>query len=226
MLPLDPFGRSRLPPSVAPAGRPRARCTSSCADRAAGPGRAADVGAGRAHAQVLLAAGVGAGGALGAVLRLCAGQPLDGDAAAVGDALAGALADPNLGALEIALGLPRAADDRRRLLRDVWLRQGVALAGAQLAERDRGPWNAVVAFASAWERFVDRGRWRQWRDETMPPPGASPLETALFWVSWYSRGRALSARQVLRLITATDIRGRCDVSGGQSTVQPWALEDS
>lgn len=49
-------------------------------------------------------------------------------------------------------------------------------------------------------RFVTRGPWRQWRDDSAPPVDATDFYQALFWVCRYNHGQELGDKQIYRVL--------------------------
>jgi hypothetical protein len=61
-------------------------------------------------------------------------------------------------------------------------------------------WTVSDRLAAEWQEFITRGPWRLWRDDSDPPADASPLSRCLFYASRHNRGKALSAKQIGRIV--------------------------
>lgn len=139
-------------------------------------------------------------------------NPLDGSAAllAIVRFVDGGLADADLEllqrgvdtwlnaggtiSLERCLGLPSTHNGLRRARRDHWLCKAASLVDAD------GSTTGSQMLEAEWNKFLIRGPWFIWRDESEPPPEATPLSEALFWATRYNRSESLTARQIARIV--------------------------
>ncbi len=94
----------------------------------------------------------------------------------------------NGGALsyERCLRLPATPSAMKRNTRNFWLCQAARLTTTC------GVWKGPVALASALDRFITRGNWRQWQCLADPPAGAGDMDRALFFVAYNNGGEGLS----------------------------------
>jgi hypothetical protein len=99
--------------------------------------------------------------------------------------------------LEVALSLPATAARRRTALRDFWLEQAAAQCDETL------PWRRACELARVGREFEQR-TWPRWRKREAPPPEASAIEQALFYLHRHD-GRVPSARRLHDLLCATAI---------------------
>ena len=101
----------------------------------------------------------------------------------------------NGGALsyERCLRLPATPSAMKRNTRNFWLCQAARLTTTC------GVWKGPVALASALDRFITRGNWRQWQCLADPPAGAGDMDRALFFVAYNNGGEGLSIEQVKRI---------------------------
>lgn len=96
--------------------------------------------------------------------------------------------------MERCMHLPNTPTRVRLAQRDAWLRQA-----ADLTERSNAR-GAAEVLADELDVFIARGPWRQWRELKEPPAEVSRLRAALFHVARLNEGKALSSKQVARVI--------------------------
>lgn len=131
--------------------------------------------------------------AVARVIRLAMGTATPADYAHVSRAAKTWLSSNGDVPFERSLRLPTTPDSFRRMQRDRWLCKAAKRIPAA------GSWNGAEALLLEWDRFLSRGPWRDWRDESDPPEWAEPLSRALFYASSFNRGQSLGLRQIWRI---------------------------
>lgn len=101
---------------------------------------------------------------------------------------------------ERCLHLPPTPDAFRRSKRDRWLCNAARQIDAPT------DWEVCTQLLAEWDRFLSRGPWREWRDETEPPAWATSLQRALFYASHFNRGNSLGERQLHRITRQVFLR--------------------
>lgn len=96
--------------------------------------------------------------------------------------------------LERCLHLANTPKRRNLMRRNVWLAEAAKLIQCESA------WHGAVALAGELDRFLSRGHWLSWRTLERPPEGSSGLRSALFWVAKANDAKALSAKQIHRIV--------------------------
>jgi hypothetical protein len=113
--------------------------------------------------------------------------------------------------LERCLNLPVTANKICLHQRNTWLAECAAVVPCAQSERLQD------AVAGAYSTFLSRGPWRQWRTHANPPPDTSRLLEAMFHVARLNGGKALSAKQIGRVLGQKYIK-KCPEIG--FTVEP------
>jgi hypothetical protein len=96
--------------------------------------------------------------------------------------------------LERCLGLPSTHTRVRKFRRDHWLCKAASMIDAD------GSTTGSQKLEAEWNKFLSRGPWFIWREESEPPPEATPLSQALFWATRYNRSESLTARHIARIV--------------------------
>lgn len=81
--------------------------------------------------------------------------------------------------------------------RNLWLRKAALLIRIDPVV----PTALARALRQELVAFIGRGPWRTWCDLKQPPPEASDLRKALFYVAKFNKGASLSERQIYRILT-------------------------
>lgn len=131
--------------------------------------------------------------AVARVVRLAIGAATKEDQAFVHRAAKAWLSSNGSIPFERCLRLPTTPDAFRRMQRDVWLCNAARQIDAPT------DWEVSTQLLTEWDRFLSRGPWREWRDETEPPACATSLQRALFYASHFNRGKSLSDKQLNRI---------------------------
>lgn len=135
--------------------------------------------------------------ALARVVRMAAGAATEADLRALAKAARAWMDNNGCVPWERCMGLPTTPNAFRVMQRDLWLATAAGHIPAASA------WAAATQLTEAWESFLSRGPWREWRDDAAPPPDAAPLSVALFFASRFNRGESLGERHVNRIIRQT-----------------------
>lgn len=96
--------------------------------------------------------------------------------------------------LERCLHLPASSKRRQIVRRNAW----VKAAAAYLQEPNA--YRASMVLERELLRFMTRGGWPRWMARMLPPDACSELDSALFFIAKANNGKALSARQLRRIL--------------------------
>lgn len=95
------------------------------------------------------------------------------------------------------LRLPPTPGKLTDATRNLWLRRAALMIRTDPA----GPSAPARALRQELDAFISRGAWRVWCKLESPPPEASNLRKALFYVAKFNNGSSLSERQIYRILT-------------------------
>lgn len=134
--------------------------------------------------------------ALAVIDRLAAGSTTDDDLRRLAEAAKQLQQADGHRSLQEHLGLPSPGPKFNSLRRNAALAEAVALT----APDSMGTWVSSSVLAAEWAIFVSRGPWRHWRSPGQPGSDATPLQRSLFYATKFNGGRALSAKQLHRIV--------------------------
>lgn len=135
--------------------------------------------------------------AMGAVVRLAAGDETEIDRQMFRDAVRSWFRSGCSRPIEVFLKLPTTPKAYERMQRDLALHD----AARRLRVEGMSSWRLAGEVAAELNRFLSPpGNWPAWRDMALAPDYASPPKKALFMVAKFNAGKSLSQQQIYNLL--------------------------